>query len=259
MFAVRREHSQRFAINFLSNVERPKTNAFPPMLPLRAVHPPKRRPLVTRLILLLNVAVFAAQVFSLQGAAFIARFGVRPKCYFAPESCRVSVENAARVLAEPLFVSQFLHADVLHLAFNLLFLWVFGPELEERLGRTRFVFFYLMCGVVAALCQMLSAPFSAASMIGASGAISGVLGAYFVLHRRSWILTFVPPIFLFPAPAPLFLALWFLLQIASVFVNVPLLRSDANVAIWAHVGGFLFGAAWAWRIKPWWKKSATKK
>ena len=214
---------------------------------------------MTRLILLLNVAMFATQFFSASGATFVARYGVRPRCYFAPKSCDVHFENAARVLAEPLFVSQFLHADILHLAFNMLFLWVFAPELEERLGRLRFAFFYLACGVVAALCQMISAPFSSAMMIGASGAISGVLGAYFVLHRRSWILTFVPPIFLFPAPAPLFLALWFLLQIASVFVKVPLLHGGASIAIWAHLGGFLFGAAWAWRIKPWWKKGAVKR
>jgi hypothetical protein len=124
--------------------------------------------------------------------------GVKPRCYFSPGSCGISVPGETQLLWQPLFVSLFLHGGLLHLGFNMLFLWVFGPGLEERLGKWKFLMFYFGCGLVASLAHIITHPFSDAPAIGASGAISGVLGAYLILLPRSWILTYFPPIFLFP-------------------------------------------------------------
>ncbi|MBV9469572.1 MAG: rhomboid family intramembrane serine protease, partial [Abitibacteriaceae bacterium] len=147
----------------------------------------------------------------------------------------------------------FLHGGVLHLAFNMLFLWVFGPGVEERLGRWRFALFYLICGIAASLAHVVTHAHSSIPSIGASGAIAGVLGLYLILLPRSWILTYFPPIFLFPVPAPLFLVAWILLQVVSGFTHLPgLLPSHAHsdIAWMAHIGGFAIGVIMGWSINP---------
>lgn len=230
------------------------------MIPLRAVHKTKRSPFVTRLFVLLNVVAFGYQLLVGHGALTYA-MGVRPHCYFSPGSCGVDLPRESAALWQPLLVSLFLHGGWLHLAFNMLFLWVFGPGLEERLGKTRFLLFYFGCGIAASLAHIATHPFSDIPAIGASGAISGVLGAYLILLTRSWILTYFPPIFLFPVPAPLFIVLWFASQIASALNFLPQLAGggDSDIAWMAHIGGFAFGAMIAWSIKPWWKKTATSR
>lgn len=227
------------------------------MIPLRAVHKTKLPPFVTRLLVTLNVIAFGIQLLLGQGALSYA-MGVKPRCYFSPSSCGVDLPQESAALWQPLIVSLFLHGGWLHLAFNMLFLWVFGPGLEERLGKMRFLLFYLGCGVVASLAHVITHPFSPIPVIGASGAISGVLGAYLILLTRSWILTYFPPIFLFPVPAPLFIVLWMLSQIASALHFLPQLTggTGSEIAWMAHIGGFAIGAFIAWGIKPWWKSKS---
>ncbi len=231
------------------------------MFPLRAAHKTATPPFVTRLLVVLNVAGFLFQMLPGERSTLIYAMGVKPRCYFAPGACGISVPGEGELLWQPLLVSLFLHAGVLHLAFNMLFLWVFGPGLEERLGKARFALFYVGCGIVAHLAHIVTHPFSTIPAIGASGAISGVLGAYLILLPRSWILTYFPPIFVFPVPAPLFLLVWIASQLASFFSLLPGLpgagRSD--IAWTAHIGGFAAGAAVGWSIKPWWKRGGKDK
>ena len=234
------------------------------MLPLRAVHKPAKPPFVTRLILVINLIAFVYQLWLMLRSGrgeWVYSVSVRPRCYFSPGSCGISIPGESELLWQPLLVSLFLHAGFLHLAFNMLFLWVFGPEVEDRLGKLRFTLFYLGCGVVAHLAHIVTHPFSPVPTIGASGAIAGVLGAYLILLPRSWILTYFPPIFLFPVPAPLFLIVWIVSQIASGFTHLPWLpgASGTDIAWMAHIGGFIAGAAFAWSIKPWWKPRRCSK
>jgi membrane associated rhomboid family serine protease len=215
---------------------------------------------MTRFLVALNAGVFIWSLLPSQ-KYLLAQWGVRPRCYIAPSGCGIALPDEAELLWQPLFGSMFLHGDVLHLAFNMLFLWVFAPGLEEKLGRIKFLVFYLACGIGASLAHIATHPFSGVPAIGASGAISGVLGAYFILLTRSWILTYFPPIFVFPVPAPLFLGLWFLFQIGNFWSNITWLPQPlrgagqgSDVAWMAHIGGFVFGALWAWKIKPWKRK-----
>lgn len=227
------------------------------MFPLRAVHKPLRPPLITRLLIAINIIFFVAQWLpGLSGdwaRQLNAHGGVQSHCYFAPSACEITSSTRLDVLWKPLLVSMFLHAGILHLAFNMLFLSVFGAGVEEKLGKLRFLVFYLSCGVAATCAHIITHPFSGATLIGASGAIAGVLGAYLVLLPRSWILTYFPPIFLFPLPAPLFLLLWVAAQIAAQFVptwnRVLESSSETQVAWMAHIGGFACGALGAWKVR----------
>jgi membrane associated rhomboid family serine protease len=135
---------------------------------------------------------------------------------------------------------------VLHLGFNMLFLWVFGDNVEDRLGHARFLIFYLACGVIAGLAQSLLSWFPSVPMLGASGAIAGVLGAYFVLFKTAWIrsivILFIIPIFI-EIPALIFIGLWFVLQSVNALYSLgPLPASGSpGVAFGAHVAGFVAG------------------
>ena len=145
-----------------------------------------------------------------------------------------------------LFTSMFLHGGFLHFGGNMLFLWIFGDNVEDRTGHGRFLVFYLLCGIAAALAQVFMNPSSELPMVGASGAIAGVMGAYFVLYPRSKIVTLVPIFFfiqLVEIPAIFFLGVWFLLQFVSGVVSIPAVgEADAGgPAFWAHVAGFIAG------------------
>jgi membrane associated rhomboid family serine protease len=147
----------------------------------------------------------------------------------------------------PLVSAMFLHANLLHLVSNLWFLWVFGDNVEDRLGHGRYLLFYLVCGVASFLVYGLSAPGSTVPALGASGAISGVLGAYLFLFARARILTLVPIIiipWLVEVPAFVFLGVWFLLQF--FYGMVPGASGQGGVAWWAHIGGFLAGFLLCW-------------
>jgi membrane associated rhomboid family serine protease len=230
------------------------------MIPLRDVHKPRRPPYLTRVLIVVNVTVFIGQLFQwlIRGHdTLVATMGVQPRCYFSPSSCFISLPAEADQLWKPLFASMFLHAGILHLAFNMLFLAVFGAGVEDRLGRFKFLLLYLGCGIAASITHIITHPTSDLPAIGASGAIAGVLGAYLILLPRSWILTYFPPIFLFPVPAPLFLLGWMASQILSAVLYLPGLSPaprESGVAWMAHIGGFAAGVAVGWSVKPWWKR-----
>ncbi len=141
---------------------------------------------------------------------------------------------------------MFLHGGWLHFLGNMLYLWIFGDNVEDRLGRAAYLAFYLLCGAAAALGQTLTQPYSSVPMIGASGAIAGVMGAYFVLFPHSRVLTVVI-LFLFvdlvEIPAIFFLGIWFLMQFFSGIGSLGAAEASGGVAFWAHVVGFGAGAA----------------
>ena len=143
--------------------------------------------------------------------------------------------------------SMFVHGGLLHVGGNMLFLWIFGDNVEDRMGHGRFLVFYLLCGVAAALAQTAFSPNSVTAMVGASGAIAGVMGAYFVLYPRSRIVTLLPIFFFFQiieVPAIVFLGFWFVLQFISGVGSIAAATGGepaGGVAFWAHVAGFVAG------------------
>jgi membrane associated rhomboid family serine protease len=144
-----------------------------------------------------------------------------------------------------LFTSMFLHGGWLHLVGNMLYLWIFGNNVEDATGHLGFLVFYVLCGLAAAFAQILIQPASQVPMVGASGAIAGVLGGYLVLYPRARILALVPLGFflhLMEVPAVLFLPMWFLLQLVYGIASLGV-RSEfgGGVAFWAHIGGFVAG------------------
>src|SRR5688572_17037636 len=142
---------------------------------------------------------------------------------------------------------MFLHGGFLHVAGNMLYLWIFGDNVEDRMGHGRFLTFYVLCGMAAALAQTIMVPDSVVPMIGASGAIAGVMGAYFVLYPRSRVVTLVPFFLFFPiieVPAIFFLGIWFLLQFANGVGSIAAATGPepvGGVAFWAHIAGFVAG------------------
>ena len=194
--------------------------------------------LVTRLLIAANVLVFLWQL-SLGPEGFrwsVYAFGFVPKLFFADPAGHFW----------NIFSSMFLHGSFEHILGNMWFLWVFGPAVESRLGGARYLLVYLLAGVGAALLQAFFLPASTVPMIGASGAISGVLGAYFVLFPTAWVLTLVwpfPPLF-FWFPAAFFIGYWVLLQVLYGLLGLP------GVAWWAHVGGFAVGYLLTLALKP---------
>jgi membrane associated rhomboid family serine protease len=200
-------------------------------IPLRDKNPTSRVPYVTILLIALNAVIFAAGAVSPQGVESSAlRFGAIP---YEITHFR-SLDQALRVPPLlTLLTSLFIHGGLFHLLGNMLFLWIFGNNIEDVLGAFRFVLFYLACGLAAGLTQIAATPGSHLPMIGASGAIAGVLGAYWVLFPRAQVLTLVF-LFVVPVPARIFLGLWFVAQ----FLNVGM---GGGVAWFAHVGGFLAG------------------
>ncbi len=213
------------------------------MFPLADTAKQKGPAVVTKLLIAANVIVFGWQVW-------LALFhGGSALAGFVQEHALV----AARVVKHPLtganwltvLTHMFLHGGVLHLLGNVWFLWIFGGNVEGRLGWFRYLMFYLLAGGAAAAAQMAVGPFSTVPMIGASGAISGVLGAYLVLFPTAFVWSLVPWIVpILPVPAVVFLVLWFLMQ---AYQGVGSLLSGSSgaggVAWWAHAGGFAAGVA----------------
>src|SRR5215212_2523021 len=201
------------------------------MIPLRDVIPSRTTPGVTVTLITLNVLIYIFQLMLTdQGRdAFILGFGLVP-AYFS----LVSV-----------FTAMFVHGGFMHLAGNMLFLWIFGDNVEDRLGHIRFIVFYFLCGLVAAFSQAVLNPNSLVPMVGASGAIAGVMGAYLVLYPHSRVLMLFPfPLFVFELPAIVFLGFWFFIQFLNGINQLPIFERNAisgGVAFWAHVAGFVAG------------------
>lgn len=211
------------------------------MIPLRDDNPTRIKPVLTVTLIAVNCLVFLYQL-SLgprAGRLFLFQFGAIPSVIVGSAALPAHVGAVPPIAS--IFTSMFLHGSLLHLAGNMLYLWIFGNNIEEALGRFRFIVFYLVCGVAAAMVHIFSNVDSTIPTIGASGAISGVLGAYLMLYPRAQVLTLVPFFFfiqLVYIPAGIVLSLWFVLQLAYGSLGQA---AGGGVAWWAHVGGFLAG------------------
>jgi membrane associated rhomboid family serine protease len=202
------------------------------MIPISDQNPTRTTPYVTYLLIALNVLCFVAerQLIGNHGESYvIAGYGLVPS--------RVSADPSGEAFT--VFTSMFMHGGLGHLAGNLLFLWIFGDNVEDAIGHGRYVAFYLLCGVCAALAQVLTNLGSQAPMVGASGAIAGVLGAYLVLYPLAPITVFVG-FFLISLPAWVVVGFWFLLQLSGGWAALGL-DTGSGVAFFAHIGGFLAG------------------
>lgn len=211
------------------------------MIPLRDDNPTKIRPVVTVTIIVAATLVFLWQL-SLGAKGFeaaVVALGVIPATLLGTESLPPSLYIVPPTVT--LFTSMFLHGGFMHLAGNMLYLWIFGNNVEDAMGHVRFVIFYILSGLAAAFAQALPNPDSTIPMIGASGAISGVLGAYLLLYPRARVLVLIP-LGAFSrivyVPAMFVLGFWFVLQLISSALADP---GQGGVAFGAHVGGFVAG------------------
>jgi membrane associated rhomboid family serine protease len=214
------------------------------MIPLRDLNPRHSFPWVTLALIAANAAVFFHQMSQPPAALrqMVLTWG------FVPARLEAALADPAAGLlpvAVTLVSSMFLHGSFWHILGNMWFLWVFGDNVEDRLGHGRYLVFYLLCGAGAGLAHGLFVPGSAVPAVGASGAISGVLGAYLVMFPRARVVTLVPLViffFLARLPAVVLLGWWFLLQLASGLAELGA-ATGAGVAWWAHIGGFVIGVA----------------
>lgn len=215
------------------------------MVPLHDDNPVRSTPTITYAILGLNIAIFLFQcTLTSQGLdRFLQTWGMVPI-----QLTRSFGGSLRSPLSEwiTLVSSQFLHGGWLHLGGNMLYLWVFGNNIEDRLGHLKFLVFYLTCGAIAGLTQWFFDPLSTVSTIGASGAIAGVMGAYILRFPRAHIVTLIPLLFFFTTvriPALFFLGFWFVQQaVFSLFtLSNHLNAASSGIAYWAHSSGFLAG------------------
>jgi len=212
------------------------------VIPLRDDNPTTIPPVVTIGIIVLCSLVFLWQQTLSPEAGMIAvyAYGVVPAVLFGNDSLPPEI---ARIPAElSVLTSMFMHGGWMHIIGNMLYLWIFGNNIEDAVGHVRFVLFYLLCGAAAALAQSVINVHSEVPMIGASGAIAGVLGAYMVLFPRAHVLVLVPLGFftqILRLPALLVLGFWFVLQFIEGGLIAP--RGESGVAYWAHIGGFVAG------------------
>jgi membrane associated rhomboid family serine protease len=210
------------------------------MFPIHDDNPARITPYVTYVLLAAGILVFLWQISLGDTEQFaVYSFGVIPSVLFGVRSLPVELEVLPAWMT--IFSSMFLHGGWMHLIGNMLYLWVFGNNVEDSMGHTRFIVFYFLCGALAALTQAVFNPASEIPMIGASGAISGVLGAYLLLHPRARILVVIPIGILIYTPwiaAYWVLGFWFVLQLVNSIVAAG---DNGGVAYGAHLGGFVAG------------------
>jgi membrane associated rhomboid family serine protease len=217
------------------------------MIPLRdASREPKRYPVVTTSLIVVNVLVFLLELAG--GEAFVQQWAVIP------------ADIAAGRHWITILTAMFMHAGWMHIIGNMVFLWAFGPEIEEAMGRFRYPIFYLLSGLAASLAQVVAMPSSTVPNLGASGAIAGVMGAFLITYPRDQIRTLV--LFGWFAritfiPAALLIGLWFVIQLFSEVGAVAAVHSG-GVAYMAHVGGFIFGAVTARPFERFWRSAESE-
>jgi len=205
------------------------------VLPLRDIIPSRTTPWITLMLIVVNAAVFLRMIVLGDGAReqFVLSYGFIPASF--------SWGSAV--------TSMFLHAGWIHVAGNLWALWLFGDNVEDRMGPIRFVGFYLLCGIAAGVVHIITNPQSTVPALGASGAISGVMAAYVVLYPRARILAVFPiiiyPLF-FQVPAVLYIGIWFLMQFFSGTAAIFSGQQAGGIAWWAHIGGFIAGLLTVW-------------
>ncbi|WP_417247373.1 rhomboid family intramembrane serine protease [Celeribacter sp.] len=213
------------------------------MFPIRDHNPSRRPALVTYVLIALNIAVFMAMLPSYGDDRALLQI----YSDYALLPARISYGEGYYTF----FTSMFMHGGFLHIAGNMLFLWIFGDNLEDEMGHLRYLGFYLFCGLAAGFAQYIAAPFSQIPMVGASGAIAGVMGGYLLLFPKARVdVLFIFIIFfkVFPMPAWIMLGVWFGLQL---FAEMGSTADAGGVAHLAHIGGFVAGVIAAY---PVWKK-----
>ncbi|MFW2389049.1 MAG: rhomboid family intramembrane serine protease [Polyangiales bacterium] len=217
------------------------------MIPIRDINQTRRTPVVTWAFIGINLMVFVGSLSlgTNEAEALVMRFGVIPDVLTNGNWSAVRAEGGALGSWVTPFTSMFLHGGLLHLASNMLFLHVFGDNVEDVLGRGRFLLFYALCGIGAVIGQVLVDPNSMVPMIGASGAISGVLAGYVTLFPHARVVTLIP-IFIFihfmEVPAAIFIVLWFVLQLVQGYLSLGIIAEGGGGVAWfAHIGGFLAG------------------
>jgi membrane associated rhomboid family serine protease len=219
-----------------------------PLIPIRDTIPSRTAPVVTVALIAVNVIVFLHEAaLGPYLEKFVFAYGLVPRrLVFWPGAPL----DPARFL--PLITSMFWHGGWLHLLGNMLYLWIFGDNVEDKLGHLRYLIFYLAAGVAAALTQVALDPSSTLPTVGASGAIAGVLGAYLISYPRARVLTLIP-IFIFPwfveIPAFAYLIFWFLLQLLQGVGQLGMPQTG-GVAVWAHIGGFIAGVVLVKLMEP---------
>jgi len=210
--------------------------------PLKDDNPAHRPPIVTAVVIVICTLVWLWEISGGQGLMqAVYQYGLIPNNFFGGDGPmgRTVIETSPTLT---LFTSMFLHGGWMHLISNMWYLWIFGNNIEDELGHFKFLGFYLLCGLGAAFLQMILNPESVIPMVGASGAISGVLGAYLLLYPRTKILTLIFLGFFITTArisAVWFLGIWFGLQAFWAFASTP--GDGGGVAFWAHVGGFIAG------------------
>lgn len=214
------------------------------MIPLRDTLSPSRLPIVNRTLVAVEILVFAVQVAAGPAAeSWVKIFGFVPARLLNPAQFGYTAWEAGITL----ITSLFMHGGFVHLIGNMIYLWIFGDDVEERMGRVGYILFFLACGGVGSLTHAFLFPGSSVPSIGASGSIAGILGAFLVFHPRARILTLIPLVVsytLTEIPALVFLPIWFGMQFLNGWFALASARGVqevAGVAWWAHVGGFLFG------------------
>ena len=216
------------------------------MFPIRDTIPRQNTPIATWLLILINGVIFLFELMMPMPVLerFFYLFGIVPARFTHPEWASwvgFPIDDYW-----PFLTSIFLHGGWLHILGNMWTLWIFGDNVEDRMGPVRFTVFYVLCGLAAGVAHCLSNPSSTLPTVGASGAIAGVMGAYFYLFPESRVITLVP-IFFYPLflelPAVIYLGIWALSQVFSGTLSLAAQGSVGGVAWWAHVGGFLAGMA----------------
>jgi membrane associated rhomboid family serine protease len=211
------------------------------MIPLHDDNPTERTPVVTIAFLLACSLVFLYQAGlpDKPGQTFIFQFGAIPAVLFG--EAELPIAAVAVPAYATIFTSMFLHGSWMHLIGNMLYLWVFGNNIEDVMGHVRYVLFYFICGIVAVFSHAATEPSSTVPMVGASGAISGVLGAYLLLFPRAHVLVLMPGLGTTRIAAGIVLGMWFVLQLLSGGMSLG--TTGGGVAFFAHIGGFVAGMA----------------
>jgi membrane associated rhomboid family serine protease len=215
------------------------------LIPLRDTIPSRSFPVVNWILIVINIVIFVAEVFvfdSSQAEAMIYKYGL------VPDNVRLAGVNSLYELRiqvfRPFFTNMFLHGGWGHLIANMWILFIFGDNVEDRMGKLRYFIFYILCGLIASFTHFILHRNSPVPAIGASGAISGVMAAYMFMFPKSTIVSFIPifiiPLFL-PIPAIIYIGIWFLGQLLSGTTSLMLSNQATGIAFWAHIGGFLGG------------------
>jgi membrane associated rhomboid family serine protease len=205
------------------------------MLPLRDEFPSRGTPFINYILIAVNIVVFIWQyMVATQDPELAYAYALVPADFMNG----ITVIDISRV-----FTSMFMHGGIAHIGGNMLYLWIFGDNIEDSMGHARYLVFYLLGGVLASLAHIVTSPNSTIPTVGASGAIAAVLGAYIVLYPRARIMTLVTLGFfirLTMVPAIIVLGLWFILQLFQGFLTLGM-ADMGGVAFWAHIGGFVVG------------------